>query len=159
RMILEERPRPRSFMVPPEAEAVVEKERRFVTLVEDEGTNPYHWQFDLCHVTLGSFRYRKLSLVRDYQALLEDGVENPICDAIFPQEPRPVEPAGDGPVPLGDRFDVVPCDPTQASSIARARAGTSYIIQGPPGTGKSQTITNLIADFLGRGKRVLFVCE
>ena len=27
------------------------------------------------------------------------------------------------------------------------------------GTGKSQTITNLIADYLGRGKRVLFVCE
>ncbi|MEM7518495.1 MAG: AAA domain-containing protein, partial [Planctomycetota bacterium] len=33
------------------------------------------------------------------------------------------------------------------------------IIQGPPGTGKSQTITNLIADFVARGKRVLFVCE
>lgn len=40
-----------------------------------------------------------------------------------------------------------------------ARRGESYIIQGPPGTGKSQTITNLIADFVARGKRVLFVCE
>src|SRR5208337_2155571 len=40
-----------------------------------------------------------------------------------------------------------------------ARQGTSYIIQGPPGTGKSQTITNLIADYVARGKRVLFVCE
>jgi len=28
-----------------------------------------------------------------------------------------------------------------------------------PGTGKSQTITNLIADYVARGKRVLFVCE
>ena len=37
--------------------------------------------------------------------------------------------------------------------------GTSYIIQGPPGTGKSQTIANLIADYVARGKRVLFVCE
>ena len=36
-----------------------------------------------------------------------------------------------------------PCDPTQASAIALARTGASYIIQGPPGTGKSQTITNL----------------
>jgi predicted DNA-binding WGR domain protein len=43
--------------------------------------------------------------------------------------------------------------------IAEARRGESYIIQGPPGTGKSQTITNLIADFVARGKRVLFVCE
>src|SRR5207302_8890874 len=32
-------------------------------------------------------------------------------------------------------------------------------IQGPPGTGKSQTITNLIADYVMRGKRILFVCE
>ena len=53
----------------------------------------------------------------------------------------------------------MPCDPTQASAIDEARAGTSYIIQGPPGTGKSQTITNLIADYVVRGKRVLFVCE
>ena len=42
--------------------------------------------------------------------------------------------------------------------MARARTGASYIIQGPPGTGKSQTITNLIADYIARGKRVLFVC-
>lgn len=35
----------------------------------------------------------------------------------------------------------------------------SYIIQGPPGTGKSQTITNLIALALYRGKKVLFVSE
>ena len=159
RTLIEERPRPRTFMAAPLEGAIAEKERMLFELVGDEGTNPYHWQFDLCHVTLGSFRYRKLSLVRDYEVLLEDGIENPACDAIFSDKPRPVEPVHEGPVPLADRFEVVPCDPTQASSIARARAGTSYIIQGPPGTGKSQTITNLIADFLGRGKRVLFVCE
>ena len=33
------------------------------------------------------------------------------------------------------------------------------MIQGPPGTGKSQTITNMIADFVARGRRVLFVCQ
>ncbi|MCD8509730.1 MAG: hypothetical protein LRY73_07545 [Bacillus sp. (in: Bacteria)] len=33
------------------------------------------------------------------------------------------------------------------------------VIQGPPGTGKSQTITNLIAEALGHGKKVLFVSE
>ena len=38
-------------------------------------------------------------------------------------------------------------------------SGQSFIVQGPPGTGKSQTITNLIADLVARGKRVLFVCE
>ena len=33
------------------------------------------------------------------------------------------------------------------------------VIQGPPGTGKSQTITNLVAQALGQGKKVLFVAE
>ncbi|EGL16336.1 AAA domain-containing protein [Paenibacillus sp. HGF7] len=33
------------------------------------------------------------------------------------------------------------------------------MLQGPPGTGKSQTITNIIAESLAEGKRVLFVSE
>ena len=32
-------------------------------------------------------------------------------------------------------------------------------MQGPPGTGKSQTITNIIAECLYNGKKVLFVSE
>jgi DNA polymerase III delta prime subunit len=63
------------------------------------------------------------------------------------------------PLELADQHLIISCDATQASAIARARTGASYIIQGPPGTGKSQTITNLIADYVARGKRVLFVCE
>ncbi len=35
----------------------------------------------------------------------------------------------------------------------------NLVIEGPPGTGKSQTITNLIAACLARGKTVLFVAE
>lgn len=33
------------------------------------------------------------------------------------------------------------------------------MLQGPPGTGKSQTITNIIAECLAMGKKVLFVSE
>ena len=36
---------------------------------------------------------------------------------------------------------------------------SSVIFYGPPGTGKSQTITNIIANALYHGKRVLFVSE
>ncbi|HYI58190.1 MAG TPA: DUF3320 domain-containing protein, partial [Microlunatus sp.] len=32
-------------------------------------------------------------------------------------------------------------------------------LEGPPGTGKSQTITNILADQLAQGRRVLFVAE
>lgn len=54
---------------------------------------------------------------------------------------------------------VTDCDSSQASALQRALAGESMIIQGPPGTGKSQTITNLIAAALARGRTVLFVAE
>ena len=68
--------------------------------------------------------------------------------------PRDVGGELDETPPLEDRFHVVSCDPTQAGAIAQARGGRSYVVQGPPGTGKSQTITNLIADYVARGRRV-----
>ncbi len=45
------------------------------------------------------------------------------------------------------------------SAVLEAGQGHSYILYGPPGTGKSQTITNLIANALYQGKRVLFVAQ
>lgn len=159
REILEESPRPRSFVTPEPAAPIVEKERQFYSLQSGIEANPYEWTFDLCSVTLANFRYRRMSLVRDYEALLASEKSNPAFDAVFSLSPRPISREPVDPRPLAERFDVVPCDPTQAMAIAESSEGKSYIIQGPPGTGKSQTITNLIADFVARGKRVLFVCE
>jgi very-short-patch-repair endonuclease len=50
-------------------------------------------------------------------------------------------------------------DSSQHSALVDALSGRSMVIAGPPGTGKSQTITNLIAAALVRGKNVLFVSE
>jgi primosomal protein N' len=50
-------------------------------------------------------------------------------------------------------------DSTQLAAMASALDGKSFVLQGPPGTGKSQTITNLVAASLARGKTVLFVSE
>ncbi|MBA4252088.1 MAG: DUF3320 domain-containing protein [Chlorobiaceae bacterium] len=50
-------------------------------------------------------------------------------------------------------------DSSQTVAILEAKAGNNLVIQGPPGTGKSQTITNIIAEFLSQGKTVLFVAE
>ena len=49
-------------------------------------------------------------------------------------------------------------DPNQFKSIG-ATMPKGILLVGPPGTGKSQTITNLIANALFQGKRVLFVAE
>jgi predicted DNA-binding WGR domain protein len=157
-------PQPRlPHMVDPSAPAdagkVLETERRMFALREGDDQNPYSWDFDLCSLTLGNFNYRKMTLVRDYAKLIETDMASGAFDTVFSLTPKPPEEAQAPALELPDQHLVISCDATQASAIARARTGASYIIQGPPGTGKSQTITNLIADYVARGKRVLFVCE
>ena len=53
----------------------------------------------------------------------------------------------------------ISADSSQLRAIRDAVAGRSFVMHGPPGTGKSQTITNIIANALYNGKRVLFVSE
>src|SRR5207244_5376765 len=100
-----------------------------------------------------------MTLVRDYAKLIETDLASGAFDRVFSLSPRPPEETPPPPLELAEQHLIVSCDAAQASAISRARTGASYIIQGPPGTGKSQTITNLIADYVARGKRVLFVCE
>lgn len=61
--------------------------------------------------------------------------------------------------PLIDLHSVVDADSSQIEAIEMAKSGKSFVLQGPPGTGKSQTITNIIAECLSDGKKVLFVSE
>ncbi len=123
-----------------------------------EDGSPYSWDVDLCAVALANFNYRTLGLVRDYDELLETGRSCPSFDQLFSDRPRPLvsEPPE---LPTSARHLVVPADGSQVAAVARAQRGESFVIQGPPGTGKSQTITNMIADFVARGQRVLFVCQ
>lgn len=53
----------------------------------------------------------------------------------------------------------IAADGSQLKAVRWAAAGKSFVLEGPPGTGKSQTITNLIANCLAEGKKVLFVAE
>ncbi len=144
---------------PAEAGKVLETERQMFALRDGDNQNPYSWDFDLCSLTLSNFNYRKMTLVRDYSKLIETDLASGAFDSVFSLTPKPPEEAQPPTIDLSDQHFVISCDATQATAIARARTGASYIIQGPPGTGKSQTITNLIADYVSRGKRVLFVCE
>ncbi|MBQ4875703.1 DUF3320 domain-containing protein [Pseudoalteromonas luteoviolacea] len=50
-------------------------------------------------------------------------------------------------------------DSSQISAILAMKSNFDFIIQGPPGTGKSQTITNIIAEAVALGKKVLFVAQ
>ena len=62
-------------------------------------------------------------------------------------------------VPYKEIWQVVNADASQEDAILLSKNGISFALQGPPGTGKSQTITNIIAEGLAAGKKILFVSE
>jgi predicted DNA-binding WGR domain protein/very-short-patch-repair endonuclease len=154
--ILADAPRLRAPGMAASTEVVATREQ--YQLRQGSGDNPYRWDFDLCSLTLGNFNYQKMTLVRDYNVLLEEERDNACFEEVFSNLPLDRKEPPPSP-PLSNQFLIVPSDPTQVSAIAWARTGRNLIIQGPPGTGKSQTITNLVADAVARGQKVLFVCE
>lgn len=56
-------------------------------------------------------------------------------------------------------YHVMDADSSQIAVIEDIKKGKNLVVEGPPGTGKSQTITNIIAELLVSGKKVLFVSE
>ena len=113
---------------------------------------------------IGTFTYAKLPMVRDLQAageLLGDSdVVAAIAGDITAQEllsgDDAAEPVLDSPE---QDYSVLDADSSQRSAIDAVLSGHSLVIHGPPGTGKSQTIANLIAALVARGRKVLFVAE
>jgi very-short-patch-repair endonuclease len=58
-----------------------------------------------------------------------------------------------------DIVSLLPADSSQTAASLAAAEGMDFVIVGPPGTGKSQTIANMIANCLAKGRTVLFVAE
>ena len=50
-------------------------------------------------------------------------------------------------------------DSSQEQAVYKSNLNNNLVIYGPPGTGKSQVITNIVADAISKGKRVLLVSE
>jgi very-short-patch-repair endonuclease len=120
-------------------------------------------------LVLANFAYAKLSMVHDLDGALDELVAHELIaalagdeqarEAIRGQGPGPEAIPGPDQTPLADEFLVLDTDASQNYAINAVLAGQSLIIKGPPGTGKSQTIANLIASLVARGKKVLFVAE
>ncbi|MCL4465482.1 MAG: DUF4011 domain-containing protein [Chloroflexi bacterium] len=127
------------------------------------------WSVDHSAISLGFFSFGKFLMFHDLE---QDEWPEKAQPADHPLLSRLL---GDGFPPtgelLGDDTDidqvlapedslcVVDADSSQTIAILEVNKGRNLIIQGPPGTGKSQTITNLIAEGVGRHKSVLFVAE
>ena len=58
-----------------------------------------------------------------------------------------------------DKYFTADSDPSQERAVMEARSGPGLVVEGPPGTGKSQTIVNIVADSIGRGKSLLVICQ
>ena len=118
-------------------------------------------------VVLGHFSFAKYLMWRDLVDRSGALKQNPVVRHLMDTPREPYE-SGIGfvePQVLDTRYTPtdlltpLPADASQMAAIATADKGKDFVIIGPPGTGKSQTISNLIAHMLGKGKKVLFVSE
>ncbi|WP_028987062.1 DUF3320 domain-containing protein [Thermicanus aegyptius] len=137
--------------------------------VEEAIQSEPRWSVDRQAIVLGFFSFGKFLMYRDLDvtnwpeewkptehdillSLLNDGFSEPVS-AI--QDDDFMDPH----VSFHDMHHVMDADSSQLQAILDVNSGRNLVIQGPPGTGKSQTITNIIAEAVARGKTVLFVSE
>lgn len=111
---------------------------------------------------IGLFNFSKLVLYKDLQNLPSN---HPIIRHLLLKDSLPEDPPEEYPIDHLKRTSTkkslsfttqIVHSTAPSSPLSR---GKNLLIEGPPGTGKSQTIANLIAAALAKGKTVLFVAE
>ena len=141
----------------------------YFTAVSNCVSKQKRWKVAPDEVHLGFFSFGKFLMFNDLDPSVWPEDKQPsnhpvlgrlLGDGFVDETPAVAEGVHlDSVIAPGDIRFVRDADSSQTLAILEARAGRNLVIQGPPGTGKSQTITNIIAEFLGRGKTVLFVAE
>lgn len=116
-------------------------------------------------VSLALLSFLKITMYNDLARNEERIRENPVIramcgDSSAPNNlPKAAEDFSPDSVNTTDCYQVMSADSSQQDAIYYSKQNISFVMQGPPGTGKSQTITNIIAEALADGKKVLFVSE
>ena len=118
-------------------------------------------------IVIDTFNFQNLVIQKDLERNKDNLRNNPFIKAISGEQTDEVVQLFEGynkeinlrKEPSISRLQILDADSSQQEAISRARRGDSFVLQGPPGTGKSQTITNIIAEQLGMGRKVLFVSE
>jgi len=114
-------------------------------------------------VYVAAFSFARYQMWNDLRQNIKEFSKNKIIKALLENSVI----VGEGNEELPKEDEVLPettltpllADASQWNAIAMSQTGKSFVLHGPPGTGKSQTITNMIANALYDGKRVLFVAE
>ncbi|MXR33349.1 DUF4011 domain-containing protein [Mesomycoplasma hyopneumoniae] len=136
-----------------------------------EGNNLSNWEM-IDAIQLSAFDYSKIEIYTDLVENQEKIINNNFYKEIngnfsdsdslikITDETKKIKTADEfNNINPRDYFHILEADSTQEAAIHAAVKGENFILDGPPGTGKSQTITNIINEFLARGKTVLFVAE
>lgn len=124
------------------------------------------WEVE-SRVFLATFSFAKFLMWKDLDANTDKLLGNHVVKHLIEKSQQTFPSQGSLPNPRSldklldpkDVFCPLSSDSSQLAAVVAADMGKSFILEGPPGTGKSQTITNIIAHMLGKGKTVLFVSE
>lgn len=115
--------------------------------------------------TLGLYSFLKFVMWNDIHQYSEQMQENPVVKSLI-ESKLLLDDVPDADARKLDSTKMpkdfalpIDVDSSQLEAIADAGEGKSFLLYGSPGTGKSQTITNMIANALYKGKRVLFVAQ
>lgn len=152
----------------PPLETVEDLDKLF-KLIEEAITEKSGWAVARDRIALGFFSFGKFLMYKDLDpAAWPEGAkpaDHPLTASLLRDGFRdrtgtlPADADLDAVRPPGRIMEIMDSDGSQAEALAEVASGRSLVIQGPPGTGKSQTISNLIAEAVSAGKRVLFVAE
>lgn len=133
-----------------------------LAMIRMEIVNMKDWAvFD--EVYLSAFSFARYQMWQDLRRNMDEFAKNELVSALLNNRPLPKETAEatlkEDECPPTQTLTPLPADSSQWEAVALSQTGKTFVLHGPPGTGKSQTITNMIANALNDGKRVLFVAE
>ncbi len=133
-----------------------------LAMVKMEILNMKRWDV-LEEVYLANFSFARYAMWNDVRRNIEKFRKNPLVRSLLDNRleirNNVFEDKAEDDYAPSEVLLPLTADGSQFSAIAEAVNGATFVLHGPPGTGKSQTITNIIANCLARGKKVLFVAE
>ena len=137
------------------------KIKEILAMVHAETANMKGW--DVTNdVYLATFSFQRFLMWNEIRTHINEFKKNKLVSALLNNRLDKQEFSAPSEEDEGDPLDTLlpmPSDSSQYSAVSLSDTGASFVLHGPPGTGKSQTITNIIANALSHGKRVLFVAE
>lgn len=118
------------------------------------------------NIIMGHFNIAN-SIYNDYKEMESNDLSNDLMNKLLKNENNSKFSADDEYEEISKRKDILEkdfyfisdLDYSQEIAVKKAEENSQLVIYGPPGTGKSQTIVNIISQYLSAGKKILMVSQ